>query len=185
MDAFEHLVGRYLEEQGYWIRIGYKIELTPKEKASIGNPSMPRPEIDVVAWKPGTRELLVVECKSYLDSKGVERASFDFVDHDRGGGYKLFNKQRLRDLVSPKLIEQLKSEGALDADFPESRLRLGLACGKIKAGDEVALQQLFDRQGWLLITPSQIAESIRSLADKGYENDIATVVAKILERNTP
>jgi len=183
MDAFEHLVGRYFQERGYWIRIGYKVELTAKEKADIGNPSMPRPEIDVVAWKPSSRELLVIECKSYLDSKGVERASFDFIDHDSGGAYKLFNKQRLRNLVCSRLQEQLREEGALD-DAPLT-LRLALACGKIKTGDEAALQALFNAQSWLLITPAQIADSIRALASKGYENDVATVVAKILERSTP
>lgn len=183
MDAFEHLVGRYFEERGYWIRIGYKIELTPKEKADIGNPSMPRPEIDVVAWKPSTRELLVVECKSYLDSKGVERASFNFLDQDRGGNYKLFNKQRLRNLVFAKLQAQLIAEGALD-DGPLST-QLALACGKIKPGDEPALTELFQDQSWLLVTPTQIAESIRSLASKGYENDTATIVAKILQRSSP
>lgn len=180
MDAFEYLVAKHFEDQGFWTRIGYKVELSKKEKADINNPSMPRPEIDVLAFRPSTAELLIVECKSYLDSRGVGRASFDFNDQDRGGRYKLFNKKRLRDLVFQKVVEQLRNEGALGKK--NVTIRLGLACGKIVAGDEDAIRELFAKQDWLLVTPSEIAKSIRDLANKGYENEIATVVVKILER---
>ena len=46
------------------------MELTKEEKREIGKPSMPRHEIDILAYKPAQSELMWVECKSYLDSTG-------------------------------------------------------------------------------------------------------------------
>jgi hypothetical protein len=71
MDAFETIAARFFEVQGYWTRVRVKVEITKPEKVALNNHSMPRPEIDVVAWKPAANELLIVECKSYLDSAGV------------------------------------------------------------------------------------------------------------------
>src|SRR3546814_20140353 len=71
MDAFEELVAEVLRADGYWVHRGYKIDLAPEDKRALGNPSMPRPEIDLVAYKAGTGELLTLECKSYFDSGGV------------------------------------------------------------------------------------------------------------------
>ena len=63
MDSFELVVASILEREGYWVRASYKVELTKEEKRSIGKPSAPRWEIDVLAYKASTNELLVVECK--------------------------------------------------------------------------------------------------------------------------
>src|ERR1043165_1994579 len=51
MDAFEVIAARFFEVQGFWTRIGVKVEITKPEKVALNNKSMPRPEIDVVAWK--------------------------------------------------------------------------------------------------------------------------------------
>jgi Holliday junction resolvase len=37
----------------------------------IGRPSSPRWDIDIIAYKGAINEVLVVECKSYLDSRSV------------------------------------------------------------------------------------------------------------------
>lgn len=71
MDAFEELVAEVLRADGYWVHQGYKIDFSTADKRALGNPSMPRPEIDLVAYKPGTGDLLSLECKSYFDSGGV------------------------------------------------------------------------------------------------------------------
>src|SRR3954452_24496400 len=76
MDAFEQIAARLFEVQGYWTRIGYAVELTKEQKVAVGQPSLPRPQLDVIAYKPTTNELLVIECKSYLDSPGVKHAGF-------------------------------------------------------------------------------------------------------------
>jgi hypothetical protein len=182
MNAFEQIVARFFEAQGYWTRVGLKIAVTKEEKRAVGNPSMPRPEVDVVAFKPGPNELLIVECKSYLDSNGVRIESFigeDSVHKDR---LKLFNLENLRKLITEKLVAQLREEGLLLQNNPT--IRYGLVAGKIKAGDEAQLREIFNNNGWLLITPGELALGLREFADRGYEDDIVTMVVKILERNT-
>jgi hypothetical protein len=74
MDAFEQVVAGLLFREGYWVTQGYKVELTKEEKRLIGKPCSPRWEIDLLAYKGSTKELLAVECKSYLDSVGVPAA---------------------------------------------------------------------------------------------------------------
>jgi len=73
MDAFEHIVAAILDREGYWTRKEVKVEITKDEKKQIGRPSSPRWEIDVVGYKAAMNEIWVVECKSYLDSKGFLR----------------------------------------------------------------------------------------------------------------
>jgi hypothetical protein len=66
MDAFENLIAMLLRRDGYWTTTSVKVELTKDEKKSINRPSNPRWEIDVVAYKGATNQILAVECKSYL-----------------------------------------------------------------------------------------------------------------------
>lgn len=49
MDAFESIVAWVLEQEGYWVRTSYKVNLTKSEKRNIGRPSSPRWEIDMLA----------------------------------------------------------------------------------------------------------------------------------------
>jgi len=182
MNAFEQIAAHFFEAQGYWTRVGLKIAVTTEEKRAVGNPTMPRPEVDIVAFKPGPNELLIVECKSFLDSGGVRVESFigeDSVHKDR---LKLFNLKKLRELITEKLVAQLREEGLLLRNNPT--IRYGLVAGKIKAGDESRLREIFNDNGWLLITPGELAQGLRKFANRGYEDDIVTMVVKILERNS-
>jgi hypothetical protein len=49
-----------LRRDGYWTATSVKVELTKEEKRKINRPSSPRWEIDVVAYKGSTNELLAV-----------------------------------------------------------------------------------------------------------------------------
>ena len=80
MDAFEQVVASILQRKGYWTQTSVKVELTKEEKRAIGRPSSPRWELDVVGYRGSSNELLVVECKSYLDSYGVRASAFDGTD---------------------------------------------------------------------------------------------------------
>jgi hypothetical protein len=92
MDAFESLIASLLEREGFWVRSGVKVELTKEEKRIIGRPSSPRWELDLVAYKGGINELRVVECKSYLDSRGVSIQAVDGSDDRYASRFKLFKE---------------------------------------------------------------------------------------------
>lgn len=105
MDAFEQLVSEILWMEGYWVRTSVKVELTKEEKRQIGRPS-PRWELDIVAYSGRDNSLRVVECKSYLDSRGVALRAFDGSDAKNAERYKLFaddqsEKCRFRSAPAP------------------------------------------------------------------------------------
>lgn len=183
VDAFETIVARFFEVQGFWTRVGVKVEITKPEKVALDNKSMPRPEIDVVAWKPGTNQLLIIECKSYLDSTGVR------VEHLHGDPayendkFKLFNRAALRTLVVQALIRQLRAEGLLVS--PDPTVQFVLIAGKIYSKHEEPVRAKCEAAGWRLITPTELADGVRRFAKRGYENDVITIVTKLLERNPP
>lgn len=81
-----------LDRAGYWVRTSVKVHLTRKEKQAINRPSTPRWELDIVAYGGRDGELLVVECKSYLDSAGVRAGSFDGPKASAETRYKLFSE---------------------------------------------------------------------------------------------
>jgi hypothetical protein len=54
MELFEGIIKTLLEHEGYWVRQSFKVNLTKEEKRAIGKHSIPRPEIDLLAFKPGT-----------------------------------------------------------------------------------------------------------------------------------
>ena len=180
MDAFESVVSTLLKRSGYWTDTSFKVELTKEEKVAIERPSSPRWEIDVVAYSGARNELLIVECKSYLDSPGVR---FDDLN---GTGkyttrYKLFNDTHLRDTVINRLKMQLVEQGHC-ADAPKACLCL--ATGKFaSATDRERTKELFDKKGWKLFDDQWIVQNLEQFAELGYENDVAIVVAKLLMRN--
>ena len=77
MDAFEQLVSEILWMEGYWVRTSVKVKLTPAEQRQIDRPSSPRWELDIVAYSGRDNLLKIIECKSYLDSRGVKLHAFD------------------------------------------------------------------------------------------------------------
>lgn len=99
MDAFEQVVSEILWMDGYWVRTSVKVDLTKEEKVSIGRPSSPRWELDIVAYSGRDNMLRVVECKSYLDSRGVALKAFDGTDAKSAERYKLFSNDNLRTVV--------------------------------------------------------------------------------------
>lgn len=176
MDAFEELVCELLRAEGYWVHRGYKIELTPAEKRSLDNPSMPRPEIDIVAYRPGREEFLAIECKSYFDSGGVHAG--DLIaggKHDHR--YKMFTKEPLRAAVLEKLAEQMAASGAT---IRSTTPKLCMAYGYATPKNEAILRSLFDLNGWGLFDPHWIRNQLSKMARRSYDNQIASVVAKLI-----
>ncbi len=177
MDAFESLVAKLLEWNGYWTRLNYKVNLSVEDKKAVGKPSMPRPEVDILAYKPSDNLLLWVECKSYLDSPGVPIEAFKIEDGPSPEGtYKVFTNTRYRQTVSQRLIEQTLEEGLVQ---PAVSLQYCLVAGHVKSGSLVAITRHFAEKGWLFYDVEWIRAELKKLATLGYENDLAVMVAKL------
>lgn len=179
MHAFEALIAEVLEGEGYWVRRSVKLDLTREEKKQIGRPSCPRWELDLVAYSPKKNEMLAVECKSYLDSPGVDLA-------DLSGGryadrYKLFTDPTLREVVLKRLALTMNEQG-LSGENPQ--VRLALAAGKIRS-DVDALRSHFEKNGWLLFDPLWLRGQLEQLSKGSYTNSVAAMVAKLLLRGKP
>lgn len=178
MDAFENLMALLLRREGYWTTTSYRVDLDKAQKRAIGRHSNPRWELDVVAYRGSKNEVLVVECKSFLDSPGVIFRNGGFEPEDK---YKLFSEPHLRDVVLGQLGEQLHRRGFCRAN---PKIRLGLATGKIASkSDRDGLAEHFAARGWELYTDKRIRQMLELTAEAGYENEIALVATKILTRN--
>lgn len=178
MDAFEGLISMLLRHDGYWTTPSFKVDLTKEEKRRIRRASSPRWELDVVAYKGSTNEVLAVECKSFLDSTGVIFRNGTFEPERR---YKLFTDDVLRSVVLERIAKQLQDTGAC---APSPRVRLCLAAGKIaRKSDRNGLLQHFASKGWLLFDLCWVRERLLKASQRGYENDVAFVVSKLLLRS--
>jgi hypothetical protein len=178
MDAFESVVATLLERKGYWTRTSVKVELTKEEKQQIGRPSSPRWELDVIAYKGSTNSLLVVECKSFLNSPGVRFSSFNGSSEKEAVRYKLFNDERLRKIVFNRLSIQLVKYGFCQKQ-PE--ITLCLVAGNIYQ-DPKPIQEHFKKNGWELWGPDWLQTELEILSRSEYDNTIAAIVSKLIRK---
>jgi len=116
MDAFEKLVAEILWAEGYWVRTSVRVNLTKEEKVRIGRRSSPRWELDVVGYRGRENVLQVIECKSYLDSRGVTLAALNDPDAAADSRFKLFVDDTLRGVVLNRLHTDLAAIGACAVD---------------------------------------------------------------------
>ena len=180
MDAFEQLVSEILWMEGCWVRTSVKVELTKEEKKAIRRRSSPRWELDIVAYKGRDNLLRVVECKSYLDSRGVALRAFDGTDERGAQRYKLFSDEQLRSIVFDRLRLQFAESGAC---CPNAVVKLCLACGRIATdADREGLHRHFAENGWELWDEPWLRERLKSMSSRGYENQVSAVVAELLLR---
>lgn len=178
MDSFESIVGTIFEKKGYWVKTCFKVDLSKEEKIEIGRPSSPRWELDIIAYKGGSKELLVIECKSYLDSPGVKADGLKNGKYQER--YKLFNEDKLRQVVFNRLLIQLIESGACSED---TSVKLCLACGKVASkADRKELSEYFVSKEWNFFSDEWIKNELIELSNSGYENEISIVTAKILAR---
>ena len=178
MDAFEQVVQQILDHEGYWTRTLFKVELTKGEKRKIGRPSSPRWELDVIGYNAARNEILVVECKSYLDNPGVT------IGQLTPGGrasdrFKLFHEAKLRNVVFSRLKKQLKKAGLC---APNPTVKLALAAGKVAKNSASEIPALFEKNGFTWLGPDWIKDHLQKISDTGYENEVASVVSKLLLR---
>lgn len=180
MNAFENIIAQYLNSEGFWVKQSVKVEITKEDKRNMNLPSMPRPEIDIVALDVKKNELLLVEVKSYLDSPGVWYEAVAGRDKDYyNKRYKLFNNDKYRKIVTERLFEQYLGQGLINK---RTKINYALAAGNIYPGAEPLLKKYFADNGWILFTPSRIKQKIRELSDRGWEDDLVTMTAKLIIR---
>jgi hypothetical protein len=181
MDAFEQLAADIFWADGYWVRTGVKVQLSRDQKERIRLPSAPRWEIDLIAYRPAANELLALECKSYLDSGGVHAAHFK-PDAKLAHRYKLFHDEVLRETILDALRTQSVASGLCP---PDVTVQLGLIYAHATKFNEAKLDLLFAERKWLRFGPDWLRASLQRMADGGYENSTAAVVAKVLLKRTP
>lgn len=179
MNAFEDIVRRYLEEEGYWVRQSVKVEITKQDKRSIGTPSMPRPEIDLVAFNAKKNELVLIEAKSYLDSYGVYYEAIADPNDEGAARYKLLTNDTFQRIVTERLIDQYMKCGLIKNKV---KVNYGLAAGNIHKGSEKLIANYFRENKWVLITPEKLREFVEKLASKGWEDDVVTMTVKVLKK---
>ena len=179
MDAFEQLAADIFWNEGYWVRMSVKVELTRDEKIRIGRHSTPRWEIDLIAYRATTNEMLALECKSYLDSGGVHAAHFT-PDHKLAGRYKLFNNALLRETVLERLRLQCVERGLCPANVA---VWLGLIYGHATKSNTALLKLKFKEADWALYDDDWLFGHLEQMAAGSYENSTAAVVAKMLLRS--
>ena len=180
MDSFESIVRTIFENKGYWVKTSFKVDLTKEEKLRIGRPTSPRWELDVVAYKGESNEILVIECKSYLDSSGVKANGLkNGKDRDKER-YKLFNERTLRKVVFARLRDQLAESGSCPKNTP---VKLCLAAGKVATKkDREELSKHFKLKGWGFYSDEWIKNQLVKLSTSGYENEVAIVTTKLLTK---
>ncbi len=180
MDHFESLVCDLLEAEGYWVRRSFKVDLTKEEKRQVGRPSIPRPEIDILAYDRQHDQLLVLEAKSFLDSPGVSLDDLAEIHEEPKGRYKLFTCENFREIVFERLRIELINYGMITS---RTRLKLGLATGKIHRKETNQVREFMDSRDWYFLSPEDIRERVMRFSEMGYENNPAIITAKILLRS--
>ena len=171
MDEFESIVATLLEAEGFWVRRSVRVSLDVERKLKR---SAPRTEVHLVAYRPAQNELWIIECKSWLDSQGVKAAALTDRYHKGARRFKLFHDDEYFDSVSDALIEQFEMKKL------GPRIRLCLVAGKIAESSEQDLATHFQKRNWEFKGPEWVRKGLIKLAEGPYENDVATLAAKIL-----
>ena len=179
MEYFEQIVAKLIEKEGKWVKQNVKVDITKEEKKIIGKPSIPRPDIDIVAYNFLTNILEIWEVKSYLDSKGVKykdlKQEYDIIE----GNYKILTSRKYREIITNRLKIDWIKVGLIKE---EPRIIYGLAVGKINSQDEENIKKYFQNKGWLLKLPKDIYNGIKLLEKEAYENDPFIIASKIIFR---
>jgi hypothetical protein len=99
----------------------------------------------VIAWKPSINELLIIECKSYLDSTGVRVEHLHGNDDVENDKFKLFNRAALRTTIVAALVRQLRAERLFIGDGPS--VQFILIAGKIYSDHEARVRARCEEVG--------------------------------------
>jgi hypothetical protein len=176
-DPLKTLIVTLLEREGFWVRSGFKVRLTPEDKAAISGAWPPR-EIGFVAYKAATNELRLVGCAPYLDSRGVRLSSF--AKANGPDEYRIFTDANVRSVVTTRIVTQLTEAGGC---LPKPSVAFYFAAPKIReASERQSLQQHFEENGWVLWDDEWINKVLSDMSKGGDETGLSSAVAKLLLR---
>lgn len=176
MDAFEHIVGLYLQEKNYWTRHSVKVDLTKEDKEKIGLPTIPRPEIDIVAYNPVSDVLVLIEAKSYINSTGVTIGGLSGTDIKTKDRYRILNNKTYQKVVTERLVESFIQNKIIKKT---TKIKYALAAGNVQGKSQTAVADFLKEKGYLYFDPDDIKQTIKNLAEKGWDDNIITVTAKL------
>jgi hypothetical protein len=179
VDYFEGIIKTLLEHEGYWVRQSFKVNLTKQEKRDIGKHSIPRPEVDILAFKPESNIVIAFEAKSYLDSPGVKLSELGQSFEIPEGRYKLFTCENYRNIVFNRMKQDLIDFGMGTSN---TQITLGLAAGNVYQSKSDEIRSMFKKRSWEFLSPEDIRDKVTQLAAKGYENEPSIITTKILMR---
>lgn len=180
MNAFETIAGQLLSENGYWVRHSVKVDLSKEVRRSIGKPSMPRPEIDIAAYSVRDNQLFLVEVKSFFDSPGVDLRHLKANNDIPAGRYKLITSERYRRVVTEALVADWVRKGIIRSD---TKVSYALLAGKVYRQQEQEVHFYLAAMGWEFWGPSWVRDNLDVLIEKGYEDNVVTIVTKIMGRD--
>ena len=128
----------------------------------------------------------MVECKSFINSRGVTFDGLSGADTVTAGRYKLFSDDSptLRKVVFNRLRVQLTESRACPR-IPARNVRLCLACGHVAGKDDrIKLRKHFKERKWEFWDEDWLREHLKKMATSKYENQVSHVVAKLLRDNS-
>lgn len=112
-EAFEEVVATLLENCGYWVKRNVKLRVPAARALGFGNSAF---ELDIVACRHSDPfEVLIVECKAYGRSGGVDWQTFSPPqNHHHRHRYRLFWSPDLRNQIT----HLLQTNGIIPAAEP-------------------------------------------------------------------
>ena len=91
--------------------------------------------------------------------------------------YKMFVNAGLRAMVLKRLAQQLTASGTI---MGSSTPKLGLIYGFATPSNAAILKDHFEQNDWGLYGPEWLRAHLQKMALRSYDNQIASVVAKLL-----
>jgi hypothetical protein len=177
MDSFEQILRLYLEEENYWTRHSVKLHLSKADKIKLMLPTMPRIEIDLVAFDVISNILIVIEAKSFLNSRGVDYNALCGDNSNSRNRYRLFNDTTYRQILKNRLKKEFISKKLINKN---TKIKFALAAGKVQSRSESKVESYLKKNGFLYFTPEKIKEGIRNFSLKGWENNLIVMTTKLV-----
>lgn len=179
IDTFEQLVGEMFEANGWWIRrnvlLGMPAEAGPEEEKRPAR----RCQLDLVAYKPSDGIVLAIECKAYLDSRGIGTHNLTGSARSRRV-LRLFNDRDHNAWVGEELKRRYQELGLCR---PGDRVRFALACARIVETRRDVLEAWFRERDFELVGPERIASYLRDMGRDRGGRTAPAVAARLLMGN--